>query len=46
VPQSAGSADPKVIDDSKVDLDAVDRLAPPEADLRLTLGRVYEDIGE
>lgn len=39
-------ADPKVIADSNADLDVVDRLAPPEADLRLTLGRVYEDIGE
>lgn len=42
---TSGSPDPKVIDDSKADLDAVDRLAPAEDDLRLTLGRVYEDIG-
>lgn len=46
--ESAGtdSGDPKVIVDSNADLDVVDRLAAPEADLRLTLGRVYEDIGE
>lgn len=43
--QDAGAPDPKVVDDSRVDLDAVDRLASPEADVRLTLGRVYEDIG-
>jgi tetratricopeptide (TPR) repeat protein/predicted aspartyl protease len=41
-----GPADAGAIDDAKTDLDAVDRLAPPEADLRLTLGRVYEDIGQ
>lgn len=50
-----GSVDPgpntpsKVADgaeDPKVDLDTVDRQAPAEADMRLTLGRVYEDIGQ
>lgn len=39
-PDSKGTAE------AKADLDAVDRLAPAEADLRLTLGRVYEDIGQ
>lgn len=39
-------SDPKIGDEAKADLDAVDRLAPAEADLRLTLGRVYEDIGQ
>jgi len=37
---AAGAADPKA------DLDTVDRQAPAEADMRLTLGRVYEDIGQ
>jgi len=40
---------PKIADGTegaKADLDAVDRQAPAEADLRLTLGRVYEDIGQ
>jgi tetratricopeptide (TPR) repeat protein/predicted aspartyl protease len=38
--------DTQVVEDSKADLDAVDRLAPSEGDLRLMLGRVYEDIGQ
>jgi tetratricopeptide (TPR) repeat protein/predicted aspartyl protease len=37
--------DPKIGEEARADLDAVDRLAPPEADLRLTLGRIYEDVG-
>jgi predicted aspartyl protease/tetratricopeptide (TPR) repeat protein len=28
------------------DLDAADRLAPPQSNLRLTLGRLYDQIGE
>ena len=43
---ATGPSDPRILDDSNADLDAVDRLAPPQADLRLTLGRVYEDIGQ
>lgn len=39
-------SDPRIEDDAKADLDAVDRSAPAEADLRLTLGRAYEDIGQ
>ena len=39
--QTAGGAA-----DAMIDLDMVDRQAPAEADLRLTLGRVYEDIGD
>ncbi|HJS89592.1 MAG TPA: aspartyl protease family protein [Steroidobacteraceae bacterium] len=40
------AAGPKVDSEIQSDLDAVDRLAPAEADLRLTLGRVYEDVGQ
>lgn len=31
---------------ARVDLDTVDREAPTQADMRLTLGRVHEDIGQ
>jgi len=39
-------SDPKIDDEAKLDLDAVDGIAAPQADVRLTLGRVYEDIGQ
>lgn len=47
--QSSGrdlKSDLRVADEAKDDLAAVDRLAPSEADLRLPLGRDYENLGE
>lgn len=45
-PAADPSRDTGIVADARADLDAVDRLAPSESDLRLTLGRVYEDTGQ
>lgn len=45
-PPTDSQFDPELIDEIAGDLDAVVRLAPSQADLRLSVGRDYEDLGQ